>query len=69
LAQAPGVARGGGQHYRPNPRSGGGSRSGLRRYEPAYVRAALEMVGVLAIGEVQYWVFSANNAADWGYHA
>jgi hypothetical protein len=35
--------------------------------EPAYGRAAFEMLGVLAIGTAQYWMNVKTNSRDWDY--
>jgi hypothetical protein len=35
--------------------------------EPAYGRAAFEMLGVLAIGSAQYWMNVKTNSRDWDY--
>lgn len=35
--------------------------------EPAYGRAALEVLGVLAIGTAQYWMNVKTNSRDWDY--
>jgi hypothetical protein len=40
---------------------------GPGRAEPTYGRAAVEMLGVLAIGVAQYWVNADTNARDWDF--
>jgi uncharacterized protein DUF3943 len=37
------------------------------RADPTYGRAAVEMLGVLAIGVAQYWVNSGTNSRDWDF--
>jgi hypothetical protein len=40
---------------------------GAAAREPAYGRAALEVLGVLAIGTAQYWMNVKTNSRDWDY--
>jgi hypothetical protein len=37
------------------------------RREPAYGRAAVEMLGVLSLGTIQYWMNAKSNSADWDF--
>ncbi|HVZ33092.1 MAG TPA: DUF3943 domain-containing protein, partial [Polyangiaceae bacterium] len=40
---------------------------GPPRYPPHYARTALETIGLLALGTIQYWMAAAENKRDWDF--
>jgi hypothetical protein len=54
-------SRDGGPRDRPN------DDLGPVRREPSYGRAAVEMLGVLSLGTIHYWMNAKSNSADWDF--
>ena len=67
---APPVAVSGYERPRPEPSThvvDRDRRLGPVRDDPAYSRAAFEMLGVLSIGVAQYWANAGGNSQDWDF--